>query len=52
MFFDVAESPMIAFINSRSGGRAGPQLLTTLHQALGNAQVQFFDGNKEIQLNG
>ena len=37
--YDVAESPMIAFINARSGGRSGPELLTSLHRALGNAQV-------------
>jgi len=37
--YDVAESPMIAFINARAGGRMGPELLTSLYRALGNAQV-------------
>lgn len=37
--YDVAESPLIAFINARSGGRMGPELLTSLYRALSNAQV-------------
>ncbi|GMH33674.1 hypothetical protein BSKO_01508 [Bryopsis sp. KO-2023] len=37
--YDVSESPLIAFINPRSGGRAGPELVKKLFLALGHAQV-------------
>ncbi|KAK9817059.1 hypothetical protein WJX72_008941 [[Myrmecia] bisecta] len=33
------EAPLIVFINSRSGGRAGPALTEVLYHALGHAQV-------------
>jgi hypothetical protein len=35
-------SPVIAFINSRSGGRAGPELSVALCRALGVTQVCFY----------
>ena len=37
---ELAEAPLIVFINSRSGGHAGPKLTETLFRALGHAQVQ------------
>ena len=36
---DQAEAPLIVFINSRSGGRAGASLTETLYQTLGHSQV-------------
>lgn len=36
---DVADTPLIVFINAKSGGRVGPRLLTVLLKALGQAQV-------------
>lgn len=36
---DVPETPVIAFINSRSGGRQGEQLALALSRALGRSQV-------------
>lgn len=36
---DLPEAPLIVFINSRSGGRAGPALTETLFHALGHSQV-------------
>lgn len=36
---EVPEAPLIVFINSRSGGRAGPALTETLFHALGHSQV-------------
>ena len=33
------EAPLIVFINSRSGGRAGPRLTEVLCRALGQAQA-------------
>ena len=33
------EAPLIVFINSRSGGHAGPRLTEVLCRALGQAQV-------------
>ena len=36
---EMAEAPLIVFINSRSGGHAGPKLTETLFRALGQAQV-------------
>lgn len=39
---DLPEAPLIVFINSRSGGRAGPALTETLFHALGHSQVWFF----------
>ena len=35
----VPEAPLIVFINSRSGGHAGPRLTEVLCRALGQAQV-------------
>ncbi|KAF8033845.1 hypothetical protein BT93_C0188 [Corymbia citriodora subsp. variegata] len=37
------ESPMVVFINSRSGGRHGPELKVRLHQLI--AEEQVFDTN-------
>ena len=37
---DITEAPLIVFINSRSGGRAGPKLTQILYQSLGHAQVR------------
>lgn len=34
-----AETPLIVFINAKSGGRVGPRLLSVLFRALGTAQV-------------
>ena len=39
---DLPEAPLIVFINSRSGGRAGPALTETLFHALGHSQVCLF----------
>ena len=39
---DLPEAPLIVFINSRSGGRAGPALTETLFHALGHSQVEPF----------
>ena len=36
---DITEAPLIVFINSRSGGRAGPKLTEILYQSLGHSQV-------------
>ncbi|KAK9860340.1 hypothetical protein WJX84_003520 [Apatococcus fuscideae] len=36
---DQPEAPLIVFINSRSGGRAGASLTETLYQTLGHSQV-------------
>ncbi|KAK9840512.1 hypothetical protein WJX84_002557 [Apatococcus fuscideae] len=36
---DQPEAPLIVFINSRSGGRAGATLTETLYQTLGHSQV-------------
>jgi hypothetical protein len=33
--------PLVVLINSRSGGRAGPQLTSMLRRALGHNQVRF-----------
>lgn len=35
----VADTPLICFINAKSGGRVGPRLLTVLFRSLGQAQV-------------
>ncbi len=35
----VADTPLIVFINAKSGGRVGPRLLTVLFRSLGSAQV-------------
>ena len=37
---ELPEAPLIVFINSRSGGRAGPKLAETLFHALGHSQVR------------
>src|SRR5690242_556306 len=37
---DITEAPLIVFINSRSGGRAGPKLTEILYQSLGHSQVR------------
>lgn len=34
-----ADTPLIVFINAKSGGRVGPRLLTVLFRSLGQAQV-------------
>jgi hypothetical protein len=34
-----AETPLIVFINAKSGGRVGPRLATVLFHALGQGQV-------------
>lgn len=36
-------APVIAFINSRSGGHAGPELSVALRRALGSTQVCFLE---------
>ncbi|EFN52167.1 hypothetical protein CHLNCDRAFT_139349 [Chlorella variabilis] len=35
----VADTPLIVFINAKSGGHVGPRLLTVLFRSLGQAQV-------------
>lgn len=35
------ESPMVVFINSRSGGRHGPDLMLRLQQLMGEEQVYY-----------
>ena len=35
----VADTPLIVFINAKSGGRVGPRLLNVLFRSLGQAQV-------------
>ena len=35
----LAEAPLIVFINAKSGGRVGPRLATVLFHALGQGQV-------------
>lgn len=37
-----AEEPIIVFINSKSGGRHGPQLKARLQELMGEEQVIFF----------
>ena len=37
---ELPEAPLIAFINSRSGGRAGPKLTDILYRTLGHAQAR------------
>lgn len=41
---DVPEAPLIVFINSRSGGHAGPRLTEALRRALGQSQARVFQG--------
>lgn len=36
---DLATTPLIAFINGKSGGHMGPKLLTVLSRSLGQSQV-------------
>ena len=36
---ELPEAPLIVFINSKSGGHAGPQLTEVLYHTLGHAQV-------------
>ncbi len=38
--YELPETPLIAFINARSGGQLGPSLAHTLYRALGNQQVR------------
>lgn len=38
--YDLEETPLVVFINARSGGRVGPQLANKLAKALGRSQVQ------------
>ena len=40
---ELPEAPLIVFINSKSGGHAGPQLTEVLYHTLGHAQVRAFD---------
>lgn len=47
---DVADTPLIVFINAKSGGRVGPRLLTVLFKALGQAQVVSGGNSREGQL--
>ena len=35
----MADTPLVVFINAKSGGRVGPRLLTVLFRSLGSAQV-------------
>lgn len=37
---ELPEAPLIVFINSKSGGHAGPKLTETLYRTLGHAQVR------------
>ncbi len=37
---ELPEAPLIVFINSKSGGRAGPKLTEVLYHTLGHAQVR------------
>ena len=37
---ELPEAPLIVFINSKSGGHAGPQLTEVLYHTLGHAQVK------------
>ena len=39
---ELPEAPLIVFINSKSGGHAGPQLTEVLYHTLGHAQVNPF----------
>lgn len=36
---DLAETPLIAFVNARSGGRAGAMIARVLQRAIGHTQV-------------
>lgn len=36
---DLPDSPLLVFINSRSGGRAGSRLVEVLYHAIGHSQV-------------
>lgn len=36
---DLAETPLIAFVNARSGGRAGAMIARILQRAIGDTQV-------------
>ncbi|MFS7911660.1 putative diacylglycerol kinase (ATP) [Helianthus anomalus] len=36
------ECPMVVFINSKSGGRNGPNLMVRLHNLMGQEHVFFF----------
>lgn len=38
---DSPESPLVVFINSRSGGRQGPEVKERLQQLMGEEQVTF-----------
>ena len=46
----VPEAPLIVFINSRSGGHAGPRLTETLCRALGQAQVLHASGTHMLHI--
>lgn len=46
---DVPECPVLVFINSKSGGQLGGDLLTTYRSLLNKNQVtQIFDGNAHV----
>ena len=47
---ELPEAPLIVFINSRSGGRAGPKLAETLFHALGHSQVTSVECTMLIEL--
>ena len=36
---EIAEAPLVALVNARAGGRAGPALAAALYRAIGHAQV-------------
>ena len=36
---DIPETPLIAFVNSRSGGRAGEEIMGVLSRSIGHTQV-------------
>lgn len=38
--YERVDTPLIVFINARSGGRVGPALAARLSRALGRAQVR------------
>ena len=40
---ELPEAPLIVFINSKSGGHAGPELTEVLYHTLGHAQVRSRD---------
>lgn len=47
---EISEAPLIVFINSRSGGHAGPKLTEVLYQSLGHAQVSYSGTKHSVHL--